>query len=204
MIKGTDDRAILRLYEFAPEFDLATSPIWPAEAVTDVLRVNPETCRKEKVATIAPAELLYTYKGYGVIHAGGLYVGVAQDVGPVDVDRVLANTAPRPPADQFITAGVASELEAKIDVHAKEAAATAPPTLLYAYKGYNLVRARGLYVAVAQNAGPMDVGDVLTNAAPRPPTGEFIIAQDASSLEAAIDAYLKDTEPAGAGPRERR
>ena len=37
---------------------------------------------------------------------------------------------------------------------------TAPPELLYEYKGYNIVRARGLYVAVAQDAGPMDVGDV--------------------------------------------
>ena len=81
---------------------------------------------------------------------------------------------------------------------------TAPPELLYEYKGYNIVRARGLYVAVAQDAGPMDVGDVLTNAAPRPPAEQFIIAHDTASLEATVDSYLKDTGPTQAGSNEKR
>ena len=32
---------------------------------------------------------------------------------------------------------------------------------------------------------------VLTNAAPRPPPEKFIISHDSSTLDAAIDAYLK-------------
>ena len=87
----------------------------------------------------------------------------------MDVDAVLANAAPRPPDVEFITAEDSSGLEAKIDVYAKEVEAKVPPELLYAYKDYNVVRAGGLYIGVAQELRPMDVRDVLTNAVPRPP-----------------------------------
>ena len=147
----------------------------------------------------APPELLYEYKGYNIVRARGLYVAVAQDAGPMDVMDVLNNTAPRPPDDKFIVGDDDSNLKVKIDAYAKDAEANSPPELLYEYKGYNIVRARGLYVAVAQDAGPMDVGDVLTNIAPRPPADKFMIAHDAASLETAIDALTTAAEPASSG-----
>ena len=90
------------------------------------------------------------------------------------------------------------------NAQAKEPAVSATPELLYEYKGYNIVRARGLYVAVAQDADPMDVGDVLANSAPRPPAEKFIIAHDTASLEAAVDAHLKDTGPTQSGSSKKR
>jgi hypothetical protein len=61
-----------------------------------------------------------------------------------------------------------------------------------------VVRAGALYVAVTQDLDPLEVRDVLTNAVPRPPAAKFIVAHDASSLEAAIDVNVKG---AGAVPR---
>ena len=68
------------------------------------------------------------------------------------------------------------------------------PQLLYAHKGYNVIRTGELYVAVAQELGPMDVRDVLTNAMRRPPSKKFLIAKDTSGLETAIDAAVKDVD----------
>ena len=147
---------------------------------------------EHKIDDAQTPQPLYTYRDYTVIRAGALYVGVSQDAGPMDVDAILTKAAPRPPDDEFIIADDKSSLEAKIDVYAKEAEAKAPPELLYAYKGYNVVRAGELYVGVAQELGPMDVRDVLTNAVPRPPSKKFLTAKDTSSLEAAIDAAVKD------------
>jgi len=59
--------------------------------------------------------LLYTYKTYQVVHAGRFYVGVAWDVGQIDVDAALANRAPRPPEAKFIVAESIPSLKAKID-----------------------------------------------------------------------------------------
>lgn len=138
--------------------------------------MKPETCAKVALAARAAPELLYAYKDYDVIRAGELYVGVAQDVGPIDVDAVLANIAPRPPDDKFIIADDSSSLKAKIDVYAKEAKAKALPESLYAYRGYDAIRSGEVYFGVAKEPSPMDVRGVLTNAV-RPPRSEnFLIA----------------------------
>jgi hypothetical protein len=204
VINGTDARDILRLYEFTPEFTSAPSPNWEADVARDASRLKAETCRNDAVFTKKPTELLDAYKGYNVIRANGLYVGVAQDVGNLNVDNVLANAAPRPPSDKFIVADDSSSLETKIDAYAKDGETSEPPELLYDYKGYNLVRARGLDVAVAQDVGPIDVDRVLTNSVPRPPAEKFFIADDTKSLEAAIDALPPRDKPveAKSSPRQ--
>ena len=176
VVTKTDDGSILRIYEFRPEFNVPRSPAWEAAVARDASRLKPETCAKVALAARAAPELLYAYKDYDVIRAGELYVGVAQDVGPIDVDAVLANIAPRPPDDKFIIADDSSSLKAKIDVYAKEAKAKALPESLYAYRGYDAIRSGEVYFGVAKEPSPMDVRGVLTNAV-RPPRSEnFLIA----------------------------
>ena len=143
VIKGTDARRILRLYEFTPVFVSVPSPNWKTEIALEAARLRPETCGR----TRSSQRRLENYR----------------------MTETKGNRQ------------------------------TPPPELLYEYKGYNIVRARGLYVAVAQDAGPVDVGDVLTNVAPRPPADKFMIAHDAASLETAIDALPTMAEPASAG-----
>jgi hypothetical protein len=191
VVTATDDNLVLRLYEFRPEFATSAEAAAALETAHDVSGLRSDTCTKEAEDRVIP-ELLYAYKDYNVIRAGEFYIGVAQDLGQMDVDAVLANTAPRPPSEKFITARSTPDLEAAIDRYAKQADAEAPPELLYAYKGYNIVRAGEHYIAVAQELGPMDVRDVLKSVIARPPAQKFIIAHDTSSLEAAIDANVKD------------
>lgn len=62
------------------------------------------------------------------------------------------------------------------------------PTLLYVYDFYNVVRVGQLFVGVSRELGELDVGAVLTNAAPRPSAEKFIVAHNIASLKEAIDA----------------
>ena len=114
VVKATDDNSILRLYEFRPEFTTLPTSTSDREIAQDVSALRPNACAKAGEDAGIP-HLLYAYKDYNVIQVGKLYVGVAQDLGPMDVRDVLLNTVPRPPSEKFIIAEDASSLEAAID-----------------------------------------------------------------------------------------
>jgi hypothetical protein len=63
----------------------------------------------------ATPELLYAYHGYNVVRMGRAYVGLAQNLGPIDTNQVLAGTAFRPPLDEFVLARDPSRVEKAID-----------------------------------------------------------------------------------------
>ena len=63
----------------------------------------------------APPRVLYTYRFYNVVRFRQLYVGIARELGAIDVGAVLTDTAPRPPADKFIVAHDIQSLKAAID-----------------------------------------------------------------------------------------
>ena len=65
---------------------------------------------------------------------------------------------------------------------------TAKPQLQFSYEGYNIVRFGDLYVGASREFAGLDVRAVMTNAAPPPPQGQFLVAADVASLEHAIDA----------------
>jgi hypothetical protein len=159
-------------------------------------RLISELDRSPKTAAAGKSDqaprLLDTFKGFNVVRVAQLYVAAAQDLGPMDIAAILANTLPPPPAEKFIIAHDRSSLYAAIDAYVREAA-SAPPRLLHTHKSYNIVSVGELYVAAAQDLGPIDIGTVLANAAPRPPATKFITAHDIPSLEAAIDACCGDS-----------
>ena len=112
IVKATDDNSILRLYEFRPEFTTPPAPASGTEVAHDV------SCTQEAADRATP-ELLYAYKGYNVVRLGELYIGVAQELGPMDIRDVLENATPRPPAEKFIVARDISSLDATIDTFVK-------------------------------------------------------------------------------------
>jgi len=88
-----------------------------------------------------------------------------------------------------------ARLISELDRSAKTAASEKgdqAPRLLDTFKGYNVVRVAQLYVAAAQDLGPIDIAAILANTLPRPPAEKFIIGHDRSSLDAAIDAHVKE------------
>ena len=137
--------------------------------------------------------LLFSYKNFNVIRYGKVYVGVARELGKLDVEAVMANLSPFPPAGQFIVTPDLTSLEEAIDA----SILTCPPSyakkpvLLFTYKTYNVVHAQDRYVGIANDVGAIDVDVVLSNMAPRPPAEKFIVADSIARLESAID----DTHP---------
>ena len=122
VITGTDDKSILRLYEFRPEF--ATLPALDSEReiARDASTLQSDTCTKAAEVSATP-QLLYAYKDYNIVRAGEFYVGVAQELGPMDVDAVLTNAVSRPPATKFIVSDDTSSLESAIDKYVKDTGA---------------------------------------------------------------------------------
>jgi len=133
----------------------------------------------------ATARRLFYYKNYDIVRLGDSYVGVAQDLGPVDVAAIIANKAPRPPATKFIVSNDIGSLQATLDRF--------PPMIpLYYYKNYRVVRFGASYVGVAQELGPIDVAAIMANTASRPPATQFIVSNDLKSLQAAIETIAED------------
>ena len=195
VVTATDNKSILRLYEFRPEFAVPSGPASEFKTLHDASTLQTDACTKEAEERVIP-EFLYAYKDYNVVRAGELYVAAAQDLGPLDVASVLSNTAPLPPAAKFIVARDIVSLKVTVDTYAKEAKAGAPPQILYIYKGYNVIRSGELYVGAAQDLGTMDVGDVLAHTAPQPPPDKFIVANNSNDLEAAINEYVNEAHAA--------
>ena len=143
IVKATDDNSILRLYEFRPEFTSAPSSDSGSVITRDVSALKSDACTKAAQDRVTPGafdpkaaadreatetnnkppQLLYAYRGYNIVRTGGRYVGVAQELGPMEVDAVLANAVRRPPADKFIIADDTSSLEAAIDKNLKDGGA---------------------------------------------------------------------------------
>ena len=132
-------------------------------------------------------QLLYSYKNYNIVRFGGWYLGVAKELGAINLADVLANKAPRPPATKFIVTNDFSSLQTTLE---DLAVSEEPAELLYAYQRYNLLRVGQLYVAIAQSLGPVDVRGVLENVVARPPSEQFIVAHDVWSLKASV-IYVK-------------
>ena len=122
VITGTDDKSILRLYEFRPEFATLPAPNSEREIARDASRLQSDTCTKAGEVSVTP-QLLYAHKDYNITRAGEFYVGVAQELGPTDVDAVLTHAVPRPPATKFIVSNDTSSLESAIDQYVKDTGA---------------------------------------------------------------------------------
>ena len=119
VITRTDDKSILRLYEFRPEFATLPTADSEREIARDVSTLQSDTCTKAAEVSTTP-QLLYAYKDYNIVRAGEFYVGVAQELGPMDVDAVLMSAVPRPPATKFVVSNDTSSLEAAIDAILKD------------------------------------------------------------------------------------
>jgi len=145
-----------------------------------------------KTAAKPAPRLLCAYRGYNIVEVGTRFVGVAQELGPLDVAAVLAGDASYPPESKFLVAADRLRLQHAIDALVHESAKPLPQ-LLHAYKSYNIVSVGEVYVAAAQELGPLDVKAVLAGAAPRPSTAKFLTADDPASLHAAIDLHLSQT-----------
>ena len=71
VITGTDDKSILRLYEFRPEFTTLPTPDSEREIARDASRLQADTCTKAAEVSATP-QLLYAYKDYNVVRAAVL------------------------------------------------------------------------------------------------------------------------------------
>lgn len=81
------------------------------------------------------------------------------------------------------------ELDRLAELAATQSIADAVPQFLYTYKKYNVIRFGPLRVAIAQDLGPIDLHNILTNAKYQPPADKVIVAHDYLRLESAIDEY---------------
>ena len=135
----------------------------------------------------AEPRLMFAYEGYNVVRMGQTFVGVAWELGKVDIEAILKNAAPCPPTGQFI---VAHDLDSLVETLAaasiKYPSDSKIPVLLHGYRSYNIVRVGRQFVGVSMALRQIDVAAVLANLVPRPPAGEFIVAPDLASLEARI------------------
>ena len=151
-----------------------------------------------EVLAAPTAELLYSYKNFNIVRFGESYLGVAQELGQIDLAAIMANRTPRPPATKFVVASDVSSLQTTLEALAAvppEALAAATPQPLYSYKNYNIVRFGELYFGFAQELGQIDLAAIMANKAPRPPATKFVVASDVSSLQAALEvlAHADDT-----------
>ena len=145
----------------------------------------------------ATSVILFTYKNYNILKLGEVYLGIAQELGDVDLEAVMAKMIPAPPTGQFIVAPDIASLERAIDasILACQSLPAKKPVLLYTYKTYHMIHVGQLYVGVAWDVGRIDVDAVLANTVPRPADSKFIVAQSIPSLEAKIDDMHPVTNP---------
>ena len=80
---------------------LFPAPNSEREIARNASTLQSDTCTNAAEVSATP-ELLYAYKDYDIVRAGEVFVGVAQELGTIDVDAVLTNAVPRPPATKFI------------------------------------------------------------------------------------------------------
>ena len=134
----------------------------------------------------ATSAILFTYKNYNILKLGDVYLGIAQELGKVDLEAVMAKMIPAPPTGQFIVAPDIASLERAIDasILACQSLPAKIPVLLYTYKTYHIIHAGQLYVGVAWDVGQIDVDAVWQMHAPRPPDSKFIVAESIPVLEA--------------------
>jgi hypothetical protein len=127
LVNATDDRTFLRLYEFRPEFVTPSAQASEPEVVQDASALKADDdCQAERKDSQTPEakalpQLLYAYEGYNIVQVGDLYIGIAQDLGPTNIDAVLSGSISRPPPNKFIVAHDASEVEAAIDRYVRQA-----------------------------------------------------------------------------------
>ncbi len=152
---------------------------------------------RSPVQSNATQVLMSVYKNYNILRVGGLYVGIAQELGDIDLGAVMAKAIPAPPTGQFVLASNIASLERAIDasILACPARPAKKPLLLYTYKTYTIVHAGELYVGVAWDVGRIDIDAALANTGPRPPAEKFIVAESIPSLEAKIDDMHPVTNP---------
>jgi hypothetical protein len=145
----------------------------------------------------ATSVILFTYKNYNVLKLGDIYLGIAQELGAIDLEAVMAKIIAAPPTGQFIVAPDIASLEHAIDasILACQSLPAKKPVLLYTYKTYSIIHSGQLYVGVAWDVGRIDVDAVLANIVPRPPDSKFIVAQSIPNLEARIDDLHPVTNP---------
>ncbi len=145
----------------------------------------------------ATSVILFTRKNYNILKLGDVYLGIAQELGPVDLEAVMARKTPAPTTGQFIVAPDIASLERAIDasILACQSLPAKRPVLLYTYKTFHIIHAGLLYVGVAWDVGRLDVDAALADSRLRPPDSKFIVAESIPSLEAKIDAMHPVTNP---------
>lgn len=143
--------------------------------------------RRWQIDLNAEPRLMFAYEGYNVVRLGQTFVGLAQELGDVDIGAILGNAAPCPPRGQFVVANDVATLEDRVVAASiKYPSDSKVPVLLHVYRSYNVVRVGRQLVGVSRELGAIDVAAVLANVVPRPPPADFIVAPDVASLEAAI------------------
>jgi hypothetical protein len=70
-------------------------------------------------ATSLP-QLLYAYGDYNLVRVGQFYVAAAHDLGPLNINDILTNKAPRPVASKFIVTRNIASLKAAVDACTQE------------------------------------------------------------------------------------
>jgi len=140
--------------------------------------------------------ILFTYRNFNILKLGDLYLAIAQELGAIDLEAILAKMIPAP-TGQFIVAADVASLERAIDasILACQSLPARTPVLLYTYKTYKIVHAGHFYVGIAWDVGQIDVDAALANRAPRPPESKFIVAESIPSLKAKIDDMHPVTNP---------
>jgi hypothetical protein len=149
-----------------------------AASIDEQRFASTDDCWTDKDYSETP-RLLCAYGDYNVVRVGKSYLGVARELGPIDLPAILANEAPQPPATKFIVASDLSSLQ--VTLKALEDA-DEPPRLLYAYNGYNVLRLGKLYVAAARALGPINPRDFIA----QPPDEQFIVAHSIWILNASM------------------
>ncbi len=99
------------------------------------------------MAILLQPELVGSYKGYSIVDYHGLFYGVPQSLGPVDLTEKKNRSR-----QEFLAEEDRTELEKRI-----RKTISSPPELVGTYKGYGIVDYNGLFYGVPQSLGPVDL-----------------------------------------------
>lgn len=137
------------------------------------------------------------YESFNIVQLGSALVAVAQECGGLDVDAILSGRMPQPPEDLFVVlAAPLEQLKARInELQAAKQENLKSPRIVDSYLGFNIIRWKEEWVAVAQSLGTLDVVAVLQGKIPAPAGDLYLIASSPQNqLRQRIEALCNNTQ----------